>query len=388
MTIEQTSPQTHGVGPMSDDGWGSVPVLPDAAVLRIEQAVSTSRAEGTRRSYASAWRRFTTWCAAHGHTALPAHPVTVAAYLVDAADTYDSAGERAYAPMTLARWVAAIGYHHRAAGHTTPHSHDLVRSTLSGIRRDYAANGDRPRTPRAPLLVEDIVTIVGSARQAVTGWAAEVHERRDSALLLMGFAGAFRRSELVALTCGDVTVHRLDGIHVRLRRSKTDQEGVGSVRALPFTTHHHSCPPCAYVRWAQVVAAFDSAGRPGVIRLLRTAPPFEGHVCRAGLPRMKARAPLFRAIAKNGNLSDTALSGASVHAAIRRRAQAAGYDETVVAQLGGHSLRAGFVTQAFRNGADAHAIMRQTGHTNPATVELYAREHAPLVGNAVTEIGL
>ncbi len=103
---------------------------------------------------------------------------------------------------------------------------------------------------------------------------------------------------------------------------------------------------------------------------------------------MRARAPLFRAIAKNGNLSDTALSGASVHAAIRRRAAAAGYDDNVVAQLGGHSLRAGFVTQAFRNGADAHAIMRQTGHTNPATVELYAREHAPLVGNAVTEIGL
>lgn len=127
---------------------------------------------------------------------------------------------------------------------------------------------------------------------------------------------------------------------------------------------------------------------PGVIRLMRTTPPFDGHVCRAGLPRMKARAPLFRAIAKNGNLSSAALSGASVHAAIRRRAHNAGYDETVVAQLGGHSLRAGFVTQAFRNGADAHAIMRQTGHTNPAAVELYAREHTPLVGNAVTEIGL
>ncbi len=103
---------------------------------------------------------------------------------------------------------------------------------------------------------------------------------------------------------------------------------------------------------------------------------------------MRARAPLFRSIRKNGNLSDTALSGSSVHAAIRRRAALAGYDDTLVAQLGGHSLRAGFVTQAFRNGADAHAIMRQTGHSNPATVELYAREHAPLLGNAVTNIGL
>ena len=73
---------------------------------------------------------------------------------------------------------------------------------------------------------------------------------------------------------------------------------------------------------------------------------------------------------------------------IRRRAERAGYDPTLIAQLGGHSLRSGFVTQAFRNGADAHAIMRQTGHTTPAMLERYARENAPLIGNAVNEIGL
>ena len=393
MSALVTIEQTYGTRTAANDiapaeGWGSAPDLSEEAAARIAGAVAGSRAEGTRRTYASAWRRFEAWCTVQGHTALPAHPVTVAAYLVDAAAIYTESGERAYAPVTLARWVAAIGHHHRTTGHSTPHTHDLVRSTLSGIRREYAANGDRPRTPRAPLLVDDILTIVGSARQAVTGWATEVHERRDCALLLLGFAGAFRRSELVELVCGDVTVHRLDGIHVRLRRSKTDQEGAGAVRAVPFTTSHLSCPPCAYVRWAQVVAAYDLVGRPGVIRLLRTATAFENHVCRSALPRMRARAPLFRAIRKNGNLSDTALSGASVHAAIRRRAALAGYDDNVVAQLGGHSLRAGFVTQAFRNGADAHAIMRQTGHASPAVVELYAREHAPLLGNAVTDIGL
>lgn len=388
MTIEHTDPARTAAPDLTGDGWGVPPDLAPDAAARIAGAVSSSRAEGTRRTYASAWRRFETWCTVHGHTALPAHPVTVAAYLVDAADTVDTVGERAYAPLTLARWVAAIGYHHRAAGHPTPHTHELVRSTLSGIRRDYAAAGDRPRTPRAPLLVEDIVTLVAAARRTVTGWAGEVHERRDSALLLMGFAGAFRRSELVALTCGDISVHRLDGMHIRLRRSKTDQDGAGTVKALPCTTDHVSCPPCAYLRWAQVVAAFDTAGRPGVIRVLRTAAPFDSHVCKGAPPRTRARAPLFRAVRKNGNLSDTALSGAAVHAAIRRRAKAAGYDENLVAQLGGHSLRAGFVTQAFRNGADAHAIMRQTGHTSPATVEIYAREHTPLIGNAVTTIGL
>ncbi|WKN61431.1 site-specific integrase [Rhodococcus opacus] len=384
--MEVTASTPAGSSP--DRGWGAVPELSEQTVAQIAGALEASQSAGTRRVYASDWRRFRSWCHTHGHPALPAHPATVAAYPVDAADTLADAGEKAYSPSTLNRWVSVIGHYHRTTNLRNPCTEALVTSTLSGIRRTYATNGDRPRNPRAPLLTSDIVTIVRSARQAVTGWATEVHERRDSALLLMGFAGAFRRSDLVALHCGDVAVHRLDGLHVRLRRSKTDQEGLGAVRALPFTAHHHSCPPCAYVRWAQIVAAYDIAGRPGVIRLLPTTPPFEDHVCRSALPRMRARAPLFRAIAKNGNLSDTALSGASVHAAIRRRAQAAGYDANIVAQLGGHSLRAGFVTQAFRNGADAHAIMRQTGHTNPATAELYAREHAPLVGNAVTDIGL
>jgi integrase len=142
----------------------------------------------------------------------------------------------------------------------------------------------------------------------------------------------------------------------------------------------------------QVVAAFETDGRVGVIRTLTKTSPFDGHVCRGAIPKMSAQAPLFRSIRENGNLSDTPLSGAAVHAAIRHRATAAGYDPAVVTQLGGHSLRAGFVTQAFRNGADAHAhahaIMRQTGHTTPAMVEVYARENAPLIGNAVNDLGL
>ncbi len=264
----------------------------------------------------------------------------------------------------------------------------MVTATLSGIRRDYAAAGERPRSPRAPLLTADIVTIVDTARARCEGWADEVLERRDSAILLLGFAGAFRRSELVALTCSDVSLHRLDGLHIRLRKSKTDQEGRGNIRALPFTHSHTSCPPCAWLRWAQVVAAFDTGGRPAIIRLLRNAEPFDGHVCRGTRPRMVPSSPWLRAIRKNGNLSDTALSGAAVHQAIRRRAAQAGYDPEIVQQLGGHSLRAGFVTQAFRNGASAHAIMRQTGHSTPAMLETYAREHAPLIGNAVTNLGL
>ncbi|EKT81627.1 phage integrase family protein [Rhodococcus opacus M213] len=282
-----------------------------------------------------------------------------------------------YAPATLTKWVAAIAHHHHRPGHEFPTGREIVRATLSGIRRDYAAVGDRPRTPRAALLTADIVTIVAAAaRNAVDGWAGAVLERRDSALMLMGFAGA------------DVTMHWHDGVHVRLRRSKTDQEGTGTVRAVPFTDRHDSCPPCAYIRWAQVVAAFDHRGRPGG----DPAPDHSGIVRYARVPWCwptdDSADAAVRSIRKNGNLSETALSGAAVHKAVRRRAEQACYDPALVTQLGGHSLRAGFVTQAFRNGADAHAIMRQTGHTTPEMVQVYARERTPLVGNAVTILGL
>lgn len=369
---------------------GSAP-LPELSVdvaARIERSMASARSAGTRRAYASAWRRFETWCTLHGHQVMPAHPATVAAYLVGAADTLTVDGTRAYAPSTFGKWVAAIADRHRATGHDNPCGHEMVRATLAGIRRDYASAGERPRNPRAPLLTSDITTIVEYSRRSSIGWASEVLERRDTALLLMGYTGAFRRSELVALECRDVRRDRLDGAHVRIRKSKTDQDGTGAVKALPFTDRYESCPVCAWVRWLQIVAAFDTGGRVAVIRILSRAVEFDSHICRGTLPVVEKRSPLFRSVRKNGNLSDSALSGAAVHAAIRRRATRAGYDPVTVAQLGGHSLRSGFVTQAFRNGAEAHAIMRQTGHTTPAMVETYAREHAPLVGNAVTELGL
>lgn len=366
MTERQLTGGSAAIPAVLPGGTAAVfPDLPPEVAARIERSMAASRSAGTRRAYTSAWRRFETWCAATGHISLPAHPATVAAYLVGAADTLTVEGTRAYAPSTFGKWVAAIADSHRATGHDNPCGHEMVRATVAGIRRDYASAGERPRNPRAPLLTSDITTIVDHARRSSIGWASEVLERRDTALLLMGYTGAFRRGELVALECRDIRRDRLDGAHVRIRKSKTDQDGVGAVKALPFTGRRESCPVCAWVRWLQVVAAFDSGGRVEVIRLLSRAVEFESHICLGTLPAAEKRSPLFRSVRKNGNISDTPLSGAAVHAAIRRRATRAGYDPDTVAQFGGHSLRAGFVTQAFRNGADAHTIMRQTGHTHP-----------------------
>ncbi len=356
---------------------------------RITAAVTASAAANTRRAYAADWRRFTGWAAARGHTPLPADPAVIAAYLTDAAAAVTDAGEHAYAPATLARWAAALGHAHRAAGHPSPASAPLVAATLAGIRRTYAAAGQRPVRQVAPLLTADITTILSATAAQANTWAARVYARRDTALLLLGFAAALRRSELVALTIGDITRHRGDGIHLHIGTSKTDQDGRGTTKAVPYGHTAAACGPCAYLRWLHVIAASDTGGRPAVIRLLRRPDEPDTHVCHGRWPRIPdPGAAVFRPIRGAGHIAATALSGAAVHKMIRRRAAAAGYDPAFVARLGGHSLRAGFVTQAFRAGADAHAIMRQTGHASPAMLEVYAREHAPLIGNAVTTLGL
>ncbi|ORJ97514.1 hypothetical protein A6F55_21375 [Prescottella equi] len=168
------------------DGTVTTPpaVVADAAVSAVvpnsetaalvSRAVEASKSENTRRAYVSDWRRFERWSTAHGHEVLPADPLVVAAYLAEAAELRDEAGGRAYAPATLTRWVAAIGHRHRAAGYTAPGSAEVVAATLSGIRRTYAAAGDRPVKRVAPLLAEDVVAIVAAARQSANGWAAVV----------------------------------------------------------------------------------------------------------------------------------------------------------------------------------------------------------------------
>lgn len=366
------------------------PDLPVDVVERIRCATIDSQSEGTRRAYASAWRRFEGWCRRNGYESLPAHPTVIAAYLVDAAETVAENGERAYSTMTLGKWVAAIADRHRRAGIApNPAANELVRQTVAGIRRQYATRGDRPRTPRNPLLTDDVLALVTAAREQTTGWVSQVYERRDSALLLMGFAAALRRSELTELTGDDVELYAADGVHVHLRKSKTDQMGEGAVFPLPRAKDPLRCPPCAFVRWAAVVSVFDSDGKDAVIRLITDSPKFgDRHVCRSRAAKIDRRAPLFRSVRRSGTLTATALSGAGVHAVIRRRALQAGFDPEAVERLGGHSLRAGFVTQAARAGADHHSIMRQTGHRSPAMVTRYVRESAPLIGNAVTKLGL
>src|SRR5664280_1975161 len=340
--------------------------------------VGAAKAANTRAAYASDWARFAGWCDQRGLSALPATPATLGAYLT-AAGT-EVAGPT-YVPATLARWVAAVNFTHRQAGHPAPGAHPHVGELLAGIRRSRG----RPPARRDALVTADLRAILAGLPTA--GWPGVVAGRRDAALLVLGFAGAFRRAELGGLDVGDVRAYPSDGLHVMVRAAKNDPGRAGQVKAVPYGTEVATCGPCAWARWRAVVAAADVAGRVAVLRTVRADDP-AGHVCRSpagdGDGDGDPAEPAFRKLDKTGRVLPGRLSGPAVTAIVQRRAAAAGYDP---ARLGGHSLRAGFVTAAVLAGADAPAIMRQTGHRTPAMIEVYTRHHAPLEANAVTRLG-
>lgn len=354
--------------------------LPETLLTQIRAHQDQSRAANTSRAYRSDWRAFEAWCHQHAQVALPASAATVAAYITDRANLVTETGDYAYAPSTISRWLTSINTRHTAAGHPAPGAHPTVTRTMAGIRRGHV----RPTRRMAPLLLADLKKVLTGID--TTTFPAGVIGHRDAALLVMGFAGAFRRSELASRRVGDITVHPEDGLHVRLQTSKTDQEGRGSVKGLPFGDNPLTCPPCAFLRWAQVLHR-STGPRHQLMRLLHVSDPHT-HICQRPVPELgdlDPGAPLFRPVRKNGHIGPTAISGEVVNAVTKRRLAQAGMDPK---RFGGHSLRAGFVTQALRAGASPQEIMRQTDHRDVATVEIYRREHDPLRQNAVTRLGL
>lgn len=358
-----------------------------------------ARSENTLRAYDSDWAAFSGWCASTGTTgrtgrsgrsgrsALPASPQDVAEYLAEAADARRPDGGWAYTASTLSRWIAAINFVHRRAGLPCPGGHELVQDFLAGLRRTRAQPPQRSKA----LSLTDLTTVLD--RIETRAWPAAVIGRRDAALLLVGWASAGRRSEVAGLDRSDVTAHPADGLHLRIRVSKTDPHAAGQVVAIPFGSQPTTCAACRVTAWLAVLTAWDTGGRVAVMTELRR-PPTTRHVCHLDrLNRLNrvwpdtpdTPGPLFRAVTKAATIADRRISGAVVHGVLCHRLEAAGLS---AAGFGAHSLRAGFVTDAFRAGADAHAIMRQTRHRSPTTLEAYARHYTPLETNAVTTIGL
>jgi integrase len=217
----------------------------------------------------------------------------------------------------------------------------VVSEVWKGIKRTkgIAQHGKKP------LLTPDLRRMIAALPQDLRGL-------RDRAMLLAGFAGGFRRSELAALRVENVETTP-DGLIVRLGRSKTDQEGQGRPVALPYGSDQETCPVRALRAWLE----------------------------QAGI----TSGPLFRALDRFGVVSDKALHPDSVGYLVKRAAGRAGFE---TAEYAGHSLRAGLATQAAMNGASELAIMKQTGHRSLATVRKYIREGSLFRDNAATKLGL
>jgi integrase len=318
--------------------------LADPVAARARAYVLAAKAPSTLRAYRADWQDFTAWCESRGAASLPALPQTVALYLAARAEDHR--------PATLTRRLTSIAKAHEAAGLPSPATvkHVAVSETLKGIKRIHGT----AQTGKAPLVTADLQTILAHIRPGALG-------ARDRALLRGGYCGGFRRSELAALEVRDLTWSD-DGVAILLRRSKTDQEGQGRQVAIPRGAHKSTCPVRALRHWFGA-AQIDSA---------RTDP--EG-----------THAPVFRAVDRHGNVRAAALDPNSIARIVKCALVRAGYPP---ANYAGHSLRAGFATQAARNGATAFDIMRQTGHRSVAIVSRYIREAELFRDSPASKLGL
>ena len=301
------------------------PVASAAIAIRpelVEQVrgyATASTSENTRRAYSRQWQAFVAWCEARRFDALPASPSTVALYASDLADQ----GRKV---ATIGQAMVAISSAHGAAGHPSPRADPNLRKVLRGIRRTLGV----AQKEAAPALAEHLRRMVSALPTSIAGL-------RDRALLLVGFAGAFRRSELVGLELRDV-LFSTEGLEVTLRRSKTDQEGRGRLVALPYSGTPEVCPVRALRAWLEA-SAIDAG-------------------------------PVFREVTRHGKVGTGALTGRSLSRLVKSAGVVAGLEGQ---NFSGHSLRAGFVTQAKIARKDEASIMRQTGHLSVAMVRKYDR---------------
>lgn len=287
----------------------------------VEHFIRESLSENTRKAYRSDLAHFTDWGGS-----LPATADMVARYLADHAN--------ALAPSSLARRVATFSKIHEASGWPNPCRSEIVRATMRGIKRVKGTAQDQAR----PLLREDLFILLDALGDDARG-------KRDRALLLIGWAGGFRSSELVGLDLPDIEEVR-EGLVLHLRRSKTDQTGQGRKIGIPLGRTRH-CPVAALSAWL------------GVLN--------------------KDEGPIFRPVDCHGNVQPDRLCSDAVSTILRNRLAIAGIDPE---GYSGHSLRAGLATSAIKAGVPTYKVRAQTGHASDLMLSRYVRDAGLYDGNA------
>jgi integrase len=307
-----------------------------AARAKAQEFQSDAKADNTRRAYRSDWADFVGWCASAGASPLPASPDDVAAYLASLAATH--------APATLKRRLAAIGQAHRAAGYDWRPADPRIRGTLQGLLRVYG----RPAVKAAAISLDTLRALLASCGPDARGI-------RDRALMLIGWAGALRRSELAGLHVEHIA-RGPHGLALRLIGTKTDQAREGQTVVIAPGQNPDTCPCLAFDRW------------------------------RALLPERSG--PLFRKVSTGGNVLRRALVPDAVAWILRARAEAAGLDLSAVSRFSPHGLRSGFITAAVRAGLRDDEVMPHTRHRDLRTFRGYVEVARVLEDTPTKKVGL
>ena len=291
------------------------------ALAAAQALARKAAAPATLRAYKADWTHYAAWCAMAGFVPVPAAPATVGAYLASLAESH--------APTTVRRRLSAIGKMHRFNDLPWNAGHRDIQGPLQGLLREHG----RPVRKAAALTLAMLRQLVATCDVSARG-------RRDRALLLIGFAGALRRSELVALRVEDVVLGP-GGLRLRIRRGKTDAAGQGAEIGLPRGRHAETCPVRAFDAW-QAVA-------------------------------MRKAGPLFRRVSTAGTIAGTALHPDAVRRILAHRAGLAGLDVNGFERLSAHALRVGFITAAYDGGVRDEDIMRHTRHRDLRTMRGYVQ---------------
>ena len=306
---------------------------PQALLEELARYEKKALPENTKRAYRADWADFKAWAARRRLVAMPAEPDTVALYLAARAKTHKVS--------SLSRRLTVIGKLHKAWGKPNPVQDDRVRRVWRGILRDKGEAVSRKK----PALIAEIRKMVAALPEGLAGM-------RDRALLLLGFAAAMRRSEIVGLNFGDIELSE-EGLILQLRRGKTDQTGKGRRIGVPYGGHEETCPVRAMLAW------LDASGI--------------------------ERGALFRKVNRHGQLEGERLTGRSVALVVKRSLRAAGINPK---HFSGHSLRAGLATAAAIAGVDERAIQEQKGHKSLNVLRTYIREGSIWRNNAAKKVGL
>ena len=299
--------------------------------------LKSSKANNTLRAYKSDFRDFGVFCAKHGFNSMPTEPKIVSLYL-----THLSISTKI---STLRRRLVSIGVVHKLKGHYLDTKHPVIIENLMGIKRKKGSI----QIGKKPILInhlKEIINVIDNQK------IEKIKKLRNRTLILIGFGGGFRRTELISIDYEDLDFVE-EGLKITLRRSKTDQFGEGFVKGIPYFTNEKYCPVMSLKNWIN-------------FSKIKTG-------------------PIFRRFAKGSILTDKRLTDQSVVLIIKDCLKLAGIENK---NFSGHSLRSGFATVAAESGADERSIMAMTGHKTTQMVRRYIKEANIFKNNALNKVKL